>query len=175
MNIKPQDLLVVLKLVASSWPGSFALLGQQLAMSVSESHAAFQRARRAGLISPAAVQVNKTALAEFMIHALKYVLAVRPGERTRGMHTGFAAAPLARHFQIAPDAPDIPVWPDPEGQTMGLEIRPICRSAPLAAKQDEKLYEWLVLADALRGAGRARERELAEKIVRERLEYYALR
>jgi len=33
----------------------------------------------------------------------------------------------------------------------------------------------LVLADALRGAGRARERELAEKIVRQRLEYHAPR
>lgn len=38
-----------------------------------------------------------------------------------------------------------------------------------------RLYEWLVLADALRGAGRARERELAEQIVRKRLGYGAAR
>ena len=47
--------------------------------------------------------------------------------------------------------------------------------APLAARQDPKLYEWLVLVDALRGAGRARERELAEQIVRKRLDYGAAR
>lgn len=175
MNIKSQDVLVVLKVLASGWPGSFASLGKQLAISASEAHAAFQRARRSGLLNPITEQVNKTAVAEFMIHGLKYVLAVRPGGRTRGLCTGFAAAPLASFFTVSPDDPDLPVWPDPDGQTVGLEIRPICRSAPLAAKQDARLYEWLVLADALRGAGRSRERELAEKIVRERLEYHASR
>jgi len=175
MNIKPQDVLVVLKVLASGWPGSFALLGQQLAISASEAHAAFQRARRAGLINPISEQVNKTAVAEFMIHGLKYVLAVRPGGRTRGICTGFAAAPLAKSFHVSPDDPELPVWSDPDGQSVGLEIRPICRSVPLAAKRDAQLYEWLVLADALRGVGRARERELAEKIVRERLEYHAPR
>jgi len=172
MSIKPQDILVVLKLLASGWPGSFAVMGKQLGMSASETHAAFHRARRAGLIRPDSDQPNKTALAEFLIHGLKYVLAVRPGNRTRGMLTGFAALPLAAHFKVSPDDPELPVWPDAEGQSVGVEISPICRSAPLAAKHDVNLYEWLVLADALRGAGRARERELAERLVRERLEYH---
>ena len=173
--MKPQDVLVVLKLLASEWPGTFALLGRQLAMSASEAHAAFHRARRAGLIRPDAEVVNKAAVAEFLIHGLKFVLAVNPGRRTRGMPTGFAAPPLANSFRFDPNDPDMPVWPDPDGEVMGLEIRPICRSGPLAAKQDARLYEWLVLADALRGAGRARERELAEGIVRKRLDYHAPR
>ena len=173
MNIKPQDVLVVLKVLASGWPGSFASLGKQIGISASEANSAFHRARRAGLINPISEQPNKAAVAEFMIHGLKYVLAVRPGGRTRGMRTGFAAAPLAQHFTVSPDDPDLPVWPDPEGDSAGLEIRPICRSVPVAARQDAQLYEWLVLADALRGAGRSRERELAEKIVRQRLEYHA--
>ncbi|HRT06233.1 MAG TPA: hypothetical protein P5204_11100 [Kiritimatiellia bacterium] len=67
------------------------------------------------------------------------------------------------------------MWPDAEGDRYGVEIPPICRSAPLAARRDARLYEWLVLADALRGAGRARERELAEQIVRKRLGYGAAR
>jgi len=175
MNIKPQDVLVLLKLVASGWPGSFAALGAQLSMSASETHAAFHRSRRAGLIMPDSYQPNRTAVAEFLICGLKYVLAVRPGERTRGMLTGFAAAPLAAFFKVSSDDRDLPVWPMPDGERAGLEIRPICRSAPLAARKDASLYEWLVLADALRGVGNARERELAEKIVRERLEYHASR
>lgn len=175
MNIKPQDILVVLKLLATEWPGSFDLLGKQLGISASEAHAAFHRARRAGLINPETYKTNKSAVAEFLIHGLKYVLSVRPGGRTRGIRTGFAAAPLSSHFRVSDDDPDIPVWPDPEGSTSGLEIHPICRSVTVAIRQDPALYEWLVLADALRGAGRARERELAEKIIRERLEYYASR
>jgi hypothetical protein len=173
MNIKPQDVLVVLKLLATGWPGSFALLGEQLGISASEAHAALHRARRAGLIGMDNEEPNRSAIAEFLIHGLRYVLAVRPGGRTRGILTGFAAAPLAESFRVSPEDPDLPVWPDPEGDAAGLDIRPICRSAPGAARRDAKLYEWLVLADALRGAGRARERELAEKIVRERLEYHA--
>ena len=66
----------------------------------------------------------------------------------------------------------MPVWPDPDGEHRGYEFKPLCRSAPFAARKDAGLYEWLVLADALRG-GRARERELAAKIVRERLAHEA--
>ena len=65
------------------------------------------------------------------------------------------------------------VWPDPEGEQAGMELKPICRSAPQAAKNDPDLYEWLVLADVLRGAGRAREKEIAESIIRQRLSYDA--
>lgn len=173
--IKPQDILVVLKLLAKEWPGSFALLGKQLGISASEAHAAFHRARSAGLIQPATYQPNRSAVAEFMIHGLKYVLPVRPGGRTRGIRTGFAAAPLSSHFRASDDDPDIPVWQDPDGESAGLEIRPLCRSVTVAIRQDPALYEWLVLADAVRGAGRARERELAEKMIRERLEYDAPR
>lgn len=175
MNIKPQDILVVLKWLASGWPGSFALLGKETGLSVSEAHAAVQRARQAGLLQPGMEGPNRSALAEFLIHGLKYVLSVRPGRRGRGMPTGFAAPPLAEHFAVSDDEADLPVWPDPEGDRYGEEIRPICRSAPGAARRDAKLYEWLVLADALRGAGRARERELAEQMVRKRLSYGAAR
>lgn len=175
MNIKPQDVLVVLKLLATGWPGSYALLSEKLGISASEAHAALHRARRAGLIGFDNEEPNKSAIAEFLIHGLRYVLAVRPGGRTRGMLTGFAAAPLAESFRVSPEDPDLPVWPDPEGDAAGLEIRPICRSATGAARRDAQLYEWLVLADALRGVGRARERELAERIVRQRLEYHAPR
>ncbi|NCC53672.1 MAG: hypothetical protein EOM20_21030 [Spartobacteria bacterium] len=175
MNVKPQDILVSLKLLSTGWPGSFASLGEQLCLSVSETHAAFRRARQAGLIRPDSNQANKSAMAEFMIHSLKYVLAVSPGGRTRGIPTGCAAPPLVAHFKISEDDPDLPVWPLSDGECWGLEIQPLCRTAPHAAQKDAALYEWLVLADALRGAGRARERELAEKIVRERLEYHAPR
>lgn len=173
--LKPQDILVVLKLLSHGGKrGTFAALGKQLGMSASETNAAFHRARNAGLIHPLNDLPFKSAVAEFLIHGLKYLLPVSPGKRTRGIPTSFAAAPLAKHFGVSSkEDQDILVWPDPEGQEAGLEIRPLCRSAPRAALRDSNLYEWLVLADAMRGAGRARERELAESIIRERLGYRA--
>lgn len=172
--LKAQDVLVVLKLLAQGGRRvTFAELGRELGLSASETNAAFHRARKAGLISPLADVPVKTAVAELLIYGLKYLLPTEPGRRTRGIPTGYAAPPLAKSFGGGSDDPNRPVWPDPEGNIAGLEIRPICRSAPGAAKRDSVLYEWLVLADVMRGVGRARERELAESIIRERLGYHA--
>jgi hypothetical protein len=167
MNIKPQDVLVCLKLLASGWPGTFSKLGQELGLSASEAHAAMRRAQQSGLIHPLGDQPNKSALAEFLLHGLRYVFPVQPGPSTRGMPTGHAAPPLSHEF-AASEQNDIPVWPDPQGTHRGYECKPLCRSVPVAARNDPKVYEWLVLVDALRG-GRARERELAAKIVKQRL------
>jgi hypothetical protein len=176
MNLKPQDVLVSLKLLSKGGLDcTFAQLGQELGISASEANQAFHRARRAGLIRPMENVPVASAIAELLIHGLKYVFPVQPGRRTRGIPTGFAAPPLTEFFGASKEDPDLPVWPDPEGDYAGLEIKPLCRSAPGAARRDSKLYEWLVLADALRGAGRAREQELAEDIVRKRLGYHAPR
>ena len=176
MILKPQDIMLALKLLArGSMSCTFAQLGQELGISASEANQAFHRARRAGLITPSDDLPVKSAMAELLIHGLKYFLPVQPGGRTRGIPTGFAAPPLNASFASSRNDSDVLVWPDPEGDRAGLEIRPLCRSAPGAAKRDAILYEWLVLADALRGAGRARERKLAENIVRKRLDYHASR
>lgn len=173
MSMKPQDILVVLKLLASGWPGSYAALGQQLGLSASEAHAALRRAQQSRLIHPDSNQINKSALAEFLLHGLKYVFPVQPGPSSRGMPTSYAAPPLAEKF-FTPSNPssdvNILVWPDPDGEHRGYEFKPLFGSVPKAARNDPKLYEWLALADALRG-GRGRESELAAKIVRQRLGY----
>jgi hypothetical protein len=48
-------------------------------------------------------------------------------------------------------------------------LEPLYRSVPNAARADKQLYELLALVDAIR-SGRARERELAVKELRSRLE-----
>lgn len=171
--IKAQDILVVLKLAVMGERNlSFSDLGQTLHMSASETHAAFRRARKSGLIHPLDDVVIKSSLAEFLIHGLKYLLPAQKGPRTRGMPTGYAAPPFVKYFMSSLDDQEISVWPDAEGEVSGMEIRPICRSAPKAAQRDPELYEWLVLADVLRGAGHARERELAIAMVKERLDWH---
>lgn len=168
--LKPQDIVVTLKLLnPAKGKLTFAQLAGELGMSASETHQAFYRARESGLISPTEKTAYPKAVEELLIHGLKYTVPVKPGARTRGIITGAGASPLRQHFAISPDDPELLVWPDPYGDSAGAQIEPLTRSAPFAARQDSKLYEWLVLADTLRGAGRARERKLAEQIVRERL------
>jgi hypothetical protein len=161
--MKAQDILVTLKLLASGWPGSYAAMGMQIGLSASETHAAFHRARRAGLVHPKDKTPNKTALAEFLLHGLKYVFPAQLGPRTRGMPTIHAAPPLASEFSSPSINEDIPVWPDSHGKQRGYEFRPLCRSVPHAARNDARLYKWLVLVDALRG-GRGRDRTQAATI-----------
>lgn len=165
VSLKPQDLLVLLKLAArpdDEW--SYPKLAVELAMSASEVHASIGRAERVGLLRERSV--NRNALLEFLEHGVKYVFPAERGGVTRGMPTSHAAAPLVAHFRSSDKLP--PVWPDPEGAVRGEGLEPLYRSAPKAARADAKLYEWLVLVDAVR-SGRARERELAVKELRSRL------
>ena len=82
------------------------------------------------------------------------------------MPTAHGAQPLAAQIQASDE--DLPVWPYLEGTVRGQSFSPLYRSVPAAALKDPPLYELLALTDAVRG-GRARERELAAKMLSERL------
>jgi hypothetical protein len=173
MNLKPQDVLVLLKLVAlgdRSW--SYAWLAVQLGMSPSQLHSAVKRALAAQLAvrKEEAVVPNLRNLEEFMVHGVKYAFVPERGEMTRGMPTSYAAPPLEQHF--APSSEPPPVWPDPEGAVRGMAFSPLYKLAPGAAREDQKLYELLVLVDAIRD-GRVRERDLAIRELKKRLGNHA--
>ncbi len=159
--LKPQDLLIVLKLigVAEAVP-SYATLGRELYISASEVHAGVQRAITSHLLTNehGALVVNRSALREFLIHGVKYSFPVIIGAITRGLPTGVSAHPLKEKFDQAEMLPI--VWPDPEGDVRGASLCPLYPTAPKACKADVNLYRALVITDALRG-GAAREREIA--------------
>ena len=159
MNLKPQDVVVLLKLVAQGSPSSFANLASQLSMSASEVHAGMRRSTESGLLDPVSKMPIRAALQEFIIHGLRYVYPPQRGSMSRGIPTGYAAPTLAQHFpQPATELP--PVWPDPEGSAKGYALLPLYPSVPKAVRQDPGLYELLALVDAIR-EGRTRERALA--------------
>jgi len=173
MNLKPQDVLFLLKLIAmgkNHW--SFNGLALELSMSPSEVHAAAKRALEARLAvkKEGAIMPNKRNLEEFLLHGIQYVFVPDRGEINRGMPTAYAAAPLDNMFGSY-EFP--PVWPDPEGEIRGESFSPLYKSAPKAARIDPKLYMLLALVDAIRG-GRAREREMAKKELTKRLNQYAI-
>jgi len=110
-------------------------------------------------VRPTGARSQPSALEEFLVHGLKYVFPAERGEMTRGVPTSYGASPL-RGMIVSTDEP-IPVWPYAEGTQRGISFAPIYKTAPGAALRDERFYELLALADALRD-GRARERKLAE-------------
>jgi DNA-binding Lrp family transcriptional regulator len=169
MVLKPQDLLIVLKLwVSRGQAWTYPTLAKALRMSPSEAHAAIRRAHAAGLLMEARAEANPNpeALKEFLLHGVRYAFAPDRGEQTRGIPTAHAAPPLAKSFQATEEPP--PVWPYAKGPTRGQAFSPLYRSAPEAALEDPALYELLALVDALRG-GRTRERNLAAKALTARI------
>lgn len=169
MILKPQDILVLLKLVSvnnSDW--SYNSLAAELGMSPSEVHSAIKRSLLANLAIKKGDRIIPFIrnLEEFIVHGLKFVFIPERGEMVRGIPTSHAAEPMKSAF-IADGEPP-PVWPDPEGEVRGMAFSPLYKSVPKAAQLDPKLYELLVLVDGIR-SGRAREREFAVKELKNRL------
>lgn len=172
MILKPQDILVLLKLVAKGkTPWSYSRLAVDLDMSPAETHAAVQRALGAQLAVPEekGARPNIRNLEEFLLHGVRYVFVPDRGELTRGMPTAHSAPPLAQSLVSSDDIPV--VWPDAKGEVRGEAFSPLYRSVPEAARKDQRLYELLALVDAVRG-GRARERQFAEKRLSKRLRHH---
>lgn len=170
MILKPQDVVVVLKLsVLRDHPWTYQQLSTHLFMSLSEVHAAVRRAVAARLISDMKIgtgQPIRAAVLEFLLHGVQYAYPPDYGGLTRGMPTGYAAAPLNKVILGSSEPP--PVWPYEEGEVRGVAFEPLYPTVPKAAAQDPNLYEMLALVDAIRG-GRARERNLASTELKSRL------
>jgi len=184
--LKPQDIVILLKIFSMiTLPKNKAgeLLSQNqlavlLCMSVSEVNAGIKRLVVSGLLAPVLREhlkhdrviflPVKAACEECLISAVKYFFPVRLGEPTRGIATSYAA-PILEKYIVQGNSP-VPVWPYYEGDKRGIALEPLYRSVPLSLARypDQLFYELLVLVDAIR-SGRARERNLAIKLLKEKL------
>jgi len=169
MNLKPQDVVVALKLC--EYPDArppISVIASELSLSPSEVHGALARLRASRLLHGPELKSrpNISALEEFLVHGLKYAFPAEHSDVTRGIPTSYAAEPLKSEIARSNDLP--PVWPWPEGNTRGVGLEPLYRKVPLAALRDSVLYQLLALVDAIRD-GRARERKIAEQDLVRRL------
>ena len=187
--LKPQDIVILLKMISimssSKGESSEALsqnkLALHLCLSVSEVHAGLSRLMMSGLLGvvhhesiPAHAARRqsfipiKTACEECLIYGVKYFFPVKFGPYTRGIATSYAAPIFKNKIKVGEDP--IPVWPYAEGEVRGLALEPLYRSVPKSVIQypDKLFYELLTLIDAMRGA-RARERDIAIKLLKERI------
>lgn len=167
--LKAQDLYLLLALLARrgemlTYPELAAFAG----VSMSEVHGALKRAEQARLLAFVDKQprIIVPAFKEFLFYGARYAFPAARGGMVGGVPTAYAAAPL--NALIAPSVDPPPVWPHAEGKARGIALMPLYPSAPAAALRSPALYEYLALFDALR-MGNARERNLAEKLLEERI------
>jgi hypothetical protein len=164
-QLKPQDVLILLKIVSDKNPSwNQKPMAEALGLSQSEISEAVSRCKYAGLLDPKGKVVMKLALLEFLQFGLRYVFPQKPGAVVRGVPTSHSAVPLKEQIQSTEHY----VWPYAKGTVRGQSIIPLYPSVPEAALKDAKLYELLALVDALR-VGRAREKELAIVEIKTRL------
>ncbi len=184
--LKPHDVALLLKIIAVENSGdnrggarsgseSFSVpplrrIAEATGISLAEVHNSLGRARAVGLIlSNGGLHVNRRGLLDLMTYGMRWVFPPSRGGLVRGIPTSYAAAPLADQLILGSDPP--PVWAYAEGKERGIALSPLYPRAVEAALQDPAFYELLVLADALRSnETRARERNLAQTFLRERLD-----
>lgn len=168
--LKPQDLAIALKFVSirDQWL-PYAELGQSMYLSRFEAHAAVQRLIAARLFyqSENKPRPIMQSLRQFIVYGAAFAYPAVRGEMTIGFPTAHGVSPLKE--LLASSSEPVPVWPHPRGKVRGMALLPLYEKLPLAAMEDEGLYELLALFDALR-TGQVRERELAKKHLEESLQ-----
>lgn len=164
-NMRPQDVVILLKIIALGDKEWFHhSLANEIGISQSEVSQSLNRSMEAGLIDQSRKKVMRLALMEFLQFGIRYVFPQKPGALVRGVPTAHSAPPL-KSLIISEENY---VWPSGEGTVRGQAIEPLYPSVLYAIKNDEKLYEMLALVDALR-VGRVREKELAKKELEKRI------
>jgi hypothetical protein len=173
--LKSQDVGVLLKLIAienrnrrsaTALPDTaqytVRALAAQTGISKSQMSLILQRVEHIGLwrlnAQCNAPQVNRPALRDFIIYAIRYTFPAQYGAIGRGIATGFAAPAIAQKLMSAGQF--IPVWPDSASETQGQIVTPLFTTVPYAIQKDAEFYTLLAWVDCIR-LGQARERKVA--------------
>lgn len=168
-RLKPQDVVVALKLVASANPSwKQPELAKALHMSASEVNHGLKRLAACHLFNPRERRIIQSSLLEFLVSGLRYVFPAQLGLFGEGMPTSVGASVLKGKLRLGDE--DMLVWQtaDRAQVVRGRVVAPLYKNVPLAAAEDPALHDYLALADALR-VGRARERALAKDELTKRL------
>ncbi len=165
-GMKPQDIALLL-FIAQYCEGRYRVLALADALKISQSEVseALNRCRIARLLDSDEKIVYRNNLYEFIIYGLKYVFPVEPGTIVRGIATAHSGPPLNK--LIVSNAEKY-VWSRSNGDSQGISIVPLYKTLPAVAEDYPEFYELLCLVDACR-IGRAREVNLARKILKEKL------
>lgn len=168
MSLKPQDIVILCKILSKKNKWTQNGIAAELFLSPSQINGGIKRLVSVGLLSHYTGKAQPNPIhqscEEFFVHVVKYLFPAKLGEISRGVPTSYASH-LKKEIHAGNDP--IPVWPYAEGKKRGVALKPLYHAVPKSVEQypDPIFYEYLGLIDAIR-SGRARERKLAcEKIV----------
>lgn len=160
--MRPQDVVVLLKIISLEGNWLNKDLSVSLFISPSEISESLNRSMIARLIAPDKRTVFKSAFIKFIEHGLAFVFPAEPGVIVRGIPTAHSA-PILKEYIAGSETF---VWPLPSGNAKGQAIQPLYPKQALAALEDDKLYDMLALVDSIR-VGKVREREKAVELLRQ--------
>jgi len=167
--LRPQDVVAALHvhlLGEQDW--TYASVAAALLLSPSQVHTSLLRADLAGLFARDERRLRPRNMLEFLVHGLRYAFFPRWVGECQGVPTAHAAPPLSD--SLAGVAGGMPfVWPEPHGGVFGRGLEPLYPGVPHAVHNSPRLHAVLAMVDALR-VGRARERSLAEQLLRAELQ-----
>ncbi len=151
--MRPQDVSILLKVIAidnQKW--QLVGLSNTLYISVSEISESLNRSQLANLIDYNKKMVNRQNLMEFLEYGVRYVFPQKPGTMVRGTPTAHSHPSMRKIFISEINY----VWPDNQGEVIGLMIEPLYPKQVEAIKLDPLFYKLLTLVDVIR-VGRVRE------------------
>lgn len=158
--LKPQDVAIVIMVLCKNNDSNWRQVevAEDLFISQGEVAKSLARLKKAGLIS--GKRVNRAAIKEFLIHAVKYLFPVEVGALGIGIRTA-VMDPFFKNSIIQNDE-DIYVWPSPKGTERGQVITPFYKNLAEAARNNKKFYEICSIVELLR-LGRVREKNIASQ------------
>ena len=164
--MRPQDIAILLKILSLDgkvW--QLSGLSHALFISLSEISESLNRSKIAGLIDYNKKQINRLNLLEFLEHGIKYVFPQEPGAMVRGLPTAHSHPFMKQMF-----ASEIAyVWPERNGDTLGLMLEPLYAKQVEAVKEDELFYKLLAIVDVIR-VGKIREVNYALEELKKQLQ-----
>ncbi|MBO9727270.1 MAG: hypothetical protein J7623_01400 [Chitinophaga sp.] len=155
-GMRPQDVVVLLKILTIQGDWQYRDLSAALSISVSEIAESLHRSSVAGLIDGQKKKVYRTSLMEFIQYGLHYVFPQVPGQTVTGIPTAHSHPFYKAHFSSESNY----VWADDKGTMRGMLIEPLHKGVVQAAKEDALLYKTLASIDIIR-VGKNREKKLA--------------
>jgi hypothetical protein len=161
--LKNIDNVVLVALV--EWCGRFesqASLATDLKVSTAGLSRSLNRLDFARLIRRRDFSVIKPHAEEYLVHGLRYVFPVKLGSSSRGVPTAHSAPPLSEKIASQENF----VWPAEFGKMLGLEIVPLHENVPALCVAYKEFHPVFAVIDAIR-VGRARERQLAKRFVKD--------
>lgn len=164
VGIKPQDILLLMKLIVNSQL-SQKELADQLQISQAEISHGLKRLKNSNLLNSSG-KIMKEACVEFLVHAVKFICPAQLGSPAIGIPTSYAH----REFKfIKYSSHEIYVWPHPEGKIKGISLFPIYSTLSQACLDDQELYKLASLLEMIR-SGRAREKKIGSEKIQEMIE-----